>query len=64
MRSVADPIAGAFLIKKLVKKGREKTMTGATLASSPLLFILVGAGLLAIIVFALYSFKKAKKRCL
>ena len=39
-------------------------MTGATLASSPLLFILVGAGLLAIIVFALYSFKKAKKRCL
>ena len=40
MRSVADPIAGAFSIKKLVKKGREKTMTGATLASSPLLFIL------------------------
>ena len=39
-------------------------MTGATLANSPLLFILVGVGLLAIIAFALYSFKKAKKRCL
>ena len=39
-------------------------MTGETLANSPLLFILIGAGLLAIIAFALYSFKKAKKRCL
>lgn len=39
-------------------------MTGETLANSPLLFILIGAGLLAIIAFALYSFKKAKTRCL
>lgn len=39
-------------------------MTGATLANSPLLFILVGLGLLAIIVFAFISFKKAKIRCL
>ena len=37
-------------------------MTGETLANSPVLFILIGAGLLAIIAFALYSFKKAKKR--
>ena len=39
-------------------------MTGATLANSPLLPILVGLGLLAIIVFAFISFKKAKIRCL
>lgn len=39
-------------------------MTGATLANSPLLYVLVAAGLLAILLFALYSYTKAKKRCL
>ncbi len=39
-------------------------MTGETLANSPLLFILIGAGLLAIVAFALFSYKKAKNRCL
>ncbi len=39
-------------------------MTGATLANSPLLYILIAVGLIAIVAFALYSFSKAKKRCL
>lgn len=39
-------------------------MKGSTLASSPLLFILIAVGLLFIIAYAFYSFKKAKKRCL
>lgn len=39
-------------------------MKGSTLANSPLLFILIAIGLLSIIAFALYSFKKAKIRCL
>lgn len=39
-------------------------MTGATLANSPLLYILIALGLVFIIAFAIYSFIKAKKRCL
>lgn len=36
-------------------------MTGSTIAKSPLLFALVGFGLLAIIIYALFCMKKAKK---
>lgn len=39
-------------------------MTGAQIAGSPILYVLIAAGLLSVIVFALYSFSKAKKRCL
>jgi hypothetical protein len=39
-------------------------MTGSTIAKSPLLYILVGCGLLAIIVYALICLRKAKKCCL
>jgi hypothetical protein len=39
-------------------------MTGEVLANSPLLYILIAIGLTAIVLFALFSFKKAKKRCL
>ena len=39
-------------------------MTGATLANSPLLYALIAIGLLAIVLFALFSYSKAKKRCL
>ena len=39
-------------------------MTGAVLASSPLLYALIVIGLVFIIAFALFSFKRAKKRCL
>ncbi len=39
-------------------------MTGATLANSPLLYGLIAVGLLAVVAFALYSFVKARKRCL
>ena len=39
-------------------------MTGATLANSPLLYALIAVGLVAIVLFALFSYSKAKKRCL
>ena len=39
-------------------------MTGAQIAGSPILYVLIAIGLLSVIVFALYSFSKAKKRCL
>ena len=39
-------------------------MTGSSIASSPLLYILVGGGLAAIVVYALVCFRKAKKCCL
>lgn len=39
-------------------------MTGSTIAKSPLLFALVGFGLLSIIVYALFCLKKAKKCCI
>ncbi|MBQ5952525.1 MAG: DUF5058 family protein [Lachnospiraceae bacterium] len=39
-------------------------MTGSSIANSPLLYILVGAGLLAIVVYALLCLNKAKKCCL
>lgn len=39
-------------------------MTGSTIATSPLLYILVGVGLGAIVLYALVCFRKAKKCCL
>jgi len=39
-------------------------MTGATLANSPLLYILIAAGLAAIVIFALFCFLRARKRCI
>ena len=39
-------------------------MTGSTIATSPLLYILVGGGLLAIVLYALVCFRKAKKCCI
>ena len=39
-------------------------MTGSTIAKSPLLYVLVGCGLLAIVAYALISLRKAKKCCL
>ena len=39
-------------------------MTGSTIANSPLLYVLVGCGLLAIIAYALISLRKAKQCCL
>ncbi len=39
-------------------------MTGSSIASSPLLYILVGCGLGAIVLYALVCFRKAKKCCI
>lgn len=39
-------------------------MTGSTIANSPLLYALIGCGLLAIIVYALVCLRKAKKCCI
>ena len=39
-------------------------MTGAQLANSPILYILIAIGLVAIVAFSLFSFSRAKKRCL
>ena len=39
-------------------------MTGSTIAKSPLLYILVACGLLAIIAYALICLRRAKKCCL
>ena len=39
-------------------------MTGNTIASSPLLYILIGLGLAAIVLYALVCLKKAKKCCI
>ena len=39
-------------------------MTGSTIANSPLLYILVGCGLLAIVAYAVICLRKAKKCCL
>lgn len=39
-------------------------MTGSTIAKSPLLYVLVGCGLLAIVVYALICLRRAKKCCI
>ena len=39
-------------------------MTGNTIATSPLLYILIGLGLAAIVLYALVCLKKAKKCCI
>lgn len=39
-------------------------MTGAQMANSPILFIMIAVGLSAIVVFSLFCFARAKKRCL
>ena len=39
-------------------------MTGNTIASSPLLYILIGLGLAAIVAYALVCYRKAKKCCI
>lgn len=39
-------------------------MTGSTIANSPLLYALVGLGLISIIIYALICLKKAKQCCL
>ncbi len=39
-------------------------MTGAQLANSPILYVLIAVGLAAIVAFSLFSFSRAKKRCL
>ena len=39
-------------------------MTGATLANSPLLYALIAIGLVAIVIFALYCYRKARAHCL
>ena len=39
-------------------------MTGAQIANSPLLFALIAVGLISIVIFSIFSFNRAKKRCL
>lgn len=39
-------------------------MTGSMIAASPLLYIMIGCGLAAIVVYALICYRKAKKCCL
>lgn len=39
-------------------------MTGATLANSPILYVMIAIGLVAIVIFAFYSYRKARARCL
>lgn len=39
-------------------------MTGKTIANSPLLYVLIGIGLIIVVIYALICLKKAKKCCL
>lgn len=39
-------------------------MTGATIANSPILYAMIAIGLVAIVAFALYCYRKARARCL
>ena len=39
-------------------------MTGAVIANSPLLYILIAVGLAAIVIFAFFCFLRARKRCI